>query len=720
MIKFLKYKFDQALERSFLNLVLFLFAISLFGIIIFSLIFYFLFLIGVISVDGAFGKFFWQTFTYFIDVGTISGESYGDNTSADAIFKILITIFGIIIFSSFIGIISQALSNRIDELRDGKGYISEKNHTVIFNFSKKTIPLLTELFKSFEDKKKTIVLVSEYEPKEIVAKIESAISVPKNINLICRKGYGWQKKIPSLLDFRGASNFIILKPDINSEYLSESDCDNEVGKTLTSLITSIDYQKTGGNIVSEFSSKQKQVLYETFNLDNISNVIKSTKDNRYYPVFVESEDIRAKIISQAVFNPDIVEIYDELFSFEGSEIYFINTKDLNLEFKSKLNKINSKTIFEINSIFDHIICLGTYNIKDQKSISDRKDIVYFDPEVLWVDLIPDVKLNFNEVDGLIFIAKNKQEIFNEINHSDERKDEIKIIEPKFVEFNHNIRIALFAENVSEDRIKKILQNIKETNKQKNIEFIRVYIDESSSITSDNFTDVNEYLQSDNIKLELYSIDFNNWRHEQLYPYTGLSEMLNEFNCYIFAYDDIIDDDDNINNVKDNKVIDNFVLFSNFDISNEGFKKTPRSFITEVGAFKSKDILERYKRSSFSPYFGVDIIDINTLISKIISSSSLDKNNKKLIDLFLDLSFNIKTYTIDDKNLETSFCELEKYFASKKQILLGLIDYDFTDVQKSYKSSTSMPRRKISNIIINPDQRKKILLNKGDRIITLSK
>ena len=36
-----------------------------------------------------------------------------------------------------------------------------------------------------------------------------------------------------------------------------------------------------------------------------------------------------------------------------------------------------------------------------------------------------------------------------------------------------------------------------------------------------------------ITCPLYSIDYNNWRHEQLYPYTGLSEMLNEFNCYIF-------------------------------------------------------------------------------------------------------------------------------------------------------------------------------------------
>ena len=111
MFRYVKYKFDQALEKSFLNLTIFLFALSIVGIIFFSVIFYLLFLIGIISIDGAFGKFIWQTFTYFIDVGTISGESYGDNTTADAIFKILITIFGIIIFSSFIGIISQALSN---------------------------------------------------------------------------------------------------------------------------------------------------------------------------------------------------------------------------------------------------------------------------------------------------------------------------------------------------------------------------------------------------------------------------------------------------------------------------------------------------------------------------------------------------------------------------------------------------------------------------------
>ena len=154
MFKYLKYKFDQSLEKNFFNLALFLFIVSFIGIIIFAFVFYLLFLVGIISIDGAFGKFVWQTFTYFLDVGTISGESYGENTSADAIYKILITIFGVIIFSSFIGIISQALSNRIEELREGKGFISEKDHTIIFNYTKKTIPLLTELFKSYENQKK--------------------------------------------------------------------------------------------------------------------------------------------------------------------------------------------------------------------------------------------------------------------------------------------------------------------------------------------------------------------------------------------------------------------------------------------------------------------------------------------------------------------------------------------------------------------------------------
>ena len=89
MIKLLKYKFDQALEKSFFNLILFLFILSLLGIFVFSAIFYLLYLIGVVSFDGVMPQYIWKSFTYFIDVGTISGEEYSQNTAADKIFKII-------------------------------------------------------------------------------------------------------------------------------------------------------------------------------------------------------------------------------------------------------------------------------------------------------------------------------------------------------------------------------------------------------------------------------------------------------------------------------------------------------------------------------------------------------------------------------------------------------------------------------------------------------
>ena len=106
---------------------------------------------------------------------------------------------------------------------------------------------------------------------------------------------------------------------------------------------------------------------------------------------------------------------------------------------------------------------------------------------------------------------------------------------------------------------------------------------------------------DNNNLEVYAIQggsgVSSWNPKTI----GSIVNPNDVNLHpmlpSIAIADITDEDDNINNVKDNKVIDNFVLFSNFDISNKSFNETPRSFITEVGAFKSKDILERYKRLS---------------------------------------------------------------------------------------------------------------------------
>ena len=70
---------------------------------------------------------------------------------------------------------------------------------------------------------------------------------------------------------------------------------------------------------------------------------------------------------------------------------------------------------------------------------------------------------------------------------------------------------------------------------------------------------------------------------------------------------------------------------------------------------------------------------------------------------------IKAHSLIDDILKTTFYELESYFQDKNETLIGIIDYEFNKQQN----------RKINKISINPDQKKEVILDKGDRLITIA-
>ena len=180
------------------------------------------------------------------------------------------------------------------------------------------------------------------------------------------------------------------------------------------------------------------------------------------------------------------------------------------------------------------------------------------------------------------------------------------------------------------------------------------------------------------------------------------------NCYIF----INESSKKIQKFRDNPtedhiMINNFVGFSNLKHDNQ--KISDHSMITEVNGYRTKTILENYKNKFFSPYMGNDVIEMNSIISKYISSATFDSKNAKLIDLLFGRVHTIKAHSLIDDELKTNFSELENYFQDKNETLIGIIDYDFDKMQN----------RKINNITINPDQKKEINLDKGDRLITIA-
>ena len=180
------------------------------------------------------------------------------------------------------------------------------------------------------------------------------------------------------------------------------------------------------------------------------------------------------------------------------------------------------------------------------------------------------------------------------------------------------------------------------------------------------------------------------------------------NCYIF----INETSKQIQKFRDNPtedhvMINNIIGFSNLKHDNQ--KISDHSMITEINGYRTKKVLENYKNNFFSPYMGNDVIEINSIISKYISSATFDPKNAKLIDLLFGRIHTIKAHSLVDDVLKTNFCELESYFQDKNETLIGIIDYEFDKMQN----------RKINNITINPDQKKELILDKGDRLITIA-
>ena len=123
----------------------FLFVGSILGIFLFAILLFLLQEIGLLSEQNIFLQILWDAFKLFYNQTAVLDLSIEDNNFFDFFFKFGVTIFGILIFSTIIGIITSFISDRVQSLRAGRGKIEEENHIIFFNFSIQLIPLITEL-----------------------------------------------------------------------------------------------------------------------------------------------------------------------------------------------------------------------------------------------------------------------------------------------------------------------------------------------------------------------------------------------------------------------------------------------------------------------------------------------------------------------------------------------------------------------------------------------
>ena len=108
----------------------FLFGASILGIFLFAILLFLLQTLGLLSEENIFLQTLWYVFRLFYDQNAILSLNVEQNNLLDFISRFAVTVFGILVFSTIIGIITTFIANKVEALRSGKGKIEEENHII--------------------------------------------------------------------------------------------------------------------------------------------------------------------------------------------------------------------------------------------------------------------------------------------------------------------------------------------------------------------------------------------------------------------------------------------------------------------------------------------------------------------------------------------------------------------------------------------------------------
>lgn len=240
----------------------------------------------------------WESLMRTLDPGTMGG----DTGWGFRIVMLSVTLGGIFIVSTFIGVLANGISNKLDELRKGHSFVIEKGHTLILGWSEKIFPIISELvIANSNQKNPVIVILAPKDKVEMEEEISNHISDTKNTRIICRNGSAVDLHDLEIVNPHEAKSIIILAPEDNEPDIS-------VIKSILAITNNPHRRDSAYHIVAEISDIKNKEVAEMIGNNEVT--------------LVHSEDLISRVIAQTCRQSGLSIVYTELLDFDGAEIYF--------------------------------------------------------------------------------------------------------------------------------------------------------------------------------------------------------------------------------------------------------------------------------------------------------------------------------------------------------------------------------------------------------------
>ncbi|MEU6858884.1 potassium transporter TrkA [Glycomyces sp. NPDC046736] len=243
------------------------------------------------------GTVLWTSFLHVLDPGNISGD---EDKLPYMVIMFATTIGGIVIISSLVGILTTGLDAKLEELRKGRSFVVETDHTLILGWSDQVFIIISELVEANESEKRAcVVILADRDKVEMEDEIRTKLPDLKTTVVVCRTGDPSDPADIGIANPTSAKSIIVLTS-------AEEDPDAQLVRSLLAV--------TQGGALK-------------------CHVVGAVAEGRNLPAarlaggraahVVDANDLMARLMVQTCRQSGLSVVYTDLLDFGGDEIYMV-------------------------------------------------------------------------------------------------------------------------------------------------------------------------------------------------------------------------------------------------------------------------------------------------------------------------------------------------------------------------------------------------------------
>lgn len=251
--------------------------------------------------DGFFGLM-WHNLVRTLDPGVIGDDRKDYPQAVYLLITLTVTLGGVFIVGTLIGLISSGVHNQIGELRKGRSVVAEEDHVLILGWNDQVFSIVGELVLGNEHRRRNrIVILADRDKVEMEDQFRERVEDWKTTRVVCRRGSPIDLADLSIVNFNDARSIIILSPPGER-------ADAEVIKSILAITSHPKRRRERFHIVAEIRDRK-----------NMESALLVGGDEAQ---LIVTSDILARVVAQTCRQTGLSTVYGELLDYAGDEICF--------------------------------------------------------------------------------------------------------------------------------------------------------------------------------------------------------------------------------------------------------------------------------------------------------------------------------------------------------------------------------------------------------------